>query len=146
MRKISFLLLNVTLFFSCNKLKDYLPNPHSPLPQFNKVYGGSHNDEATTIIVSKDGSYLFAGSTSSNDGDVSGNHGGQSDTWIMKVDKHGNKQWQQALGGSELDDARAIIRNKDGGYVMAGYTTSADGDISSSHGDGEAWIVTLEEH
>ena len=44
--------------------------------EWQKCYGGSLNESITDIIQLNDGTYMFAGTTESNDGDVSGNHGG----------------------------------------------------------------------
>ncbi len=60
--------------------------------------------------------------------DVSGNHGG-GDFWIVKLGGSGSIQWQKSLGGSEEDFARSIQQTTDGGYIVAGWTWSNDGDI-----------------
>src|SRR5262249_25464941 len=44
--------------------------------QWKKCYGGSNSDQAYELIQTFDNKYVFAGSTHSNDGDVSGNKGG----------------------------------------------------------------------
>src|SRR5215218_6113542 len=98
MIKYSCLLLIVVFLVSCQKLKDYLPKPEpKPVPQFNKVYGGSQRDEASFIIRTKDDGYLFTGSTESMDGDVSGKAVGY-DAWVVKLNKSGAIQWQKPLG------------------------------------------------
>ena len=38
--------------------------------------------------------------------------------------------WQKALGGSGFDGAQAIVASPDGGFVVAGYTYSNDGDVT----------------
>src|SRR4051794_27550592 len=101
--KKSFLWMVLACFcFSCNKLKDYFPHPpkNELLPEFNKVYGGTDYDGATSIAAGLDGGYLMVGYAYSHDGDVSGHHGGiRNDGWIIKLDKNGTKVWQKALGG-----------------------------------------------
>ena len=86
----------------------------------------------------------MAGATYSTDGDVSGNHGSK-DVWIIKLDDAGNIQWQRALGGSNMDVALAIVTTTDGGYIVAGYTRSNDGDASGNHGDNDEWVVKLDD-
>jgi hypothetical protein len=49
-----------------------------------KVLGGSGRDYFNAIATVNDGSFVVAGSTASNDGDVSGNHGGNYDAWAVK--------------------------------------------------------------
>ena len=46
--------------------------------------GGSDFDNANSVCQADDGSYIVAGFSDSNDGDVSGNHGGY-DFWIVKL-------------------------------------------------------------
>ena len=46
-----------------------------PSIQWQKCFGGSNYDQGWGIVATSDGGYAMCGSTSSNDGDVSGNHG-----------------------------------------------------------------------
>ncbi len=119
--------------------------------QGNKLWqqalGGSNFEYATSVRTTLDGGYILAGYTASNDGDVSGNHGGIADAWVVKLDGNGHKIWQKALGGSERDGASAITCTPDGGYVMAGTTESANGDVSGYHGGtSDAWVVKLDKN
>src|SRR4051812_30988701 len=43
--------------------------------QWQKCLGGTNADEATEIRQTSDSGYIIAGTSNSNDGDVSGNHG-----------------------------------------------------------------------
>ncbi|MFN8698851.1 MAG: hypothetical protein ACK500_06010 [Flavobacteriales bacterium] len=53
---------------------------------------------------------------------------------------------QSILGGSENDCANIVIQAASGGYAMAGFTESTDGDIVGlHHGGKDAWIVRLDE-
>jgi hypothetical protein len=47
------------------------------------ILGGKNNDIGRSLVATPDGAYLAAGQTSSNNGDVAGNHGG-SDVWMVK--------------------------------------------------------------
>ena len=93
--------------------------------------------------TNKDGGYIVAGYADSNDGDVSGNHGG-GDCWIVKLDTLGKIKWQKCLGGSGGEMAQSIQQTKDGGYIVAGYAESNDGDVTGNHGDHDYWIVKLD--
>ncbi|MFA5620118.1 MAG: T9SS type A sorting domain-containing protein [Weeksellaceae bacterium] len=104
--------------------------------------GGSGFDWATSIQQTTDGGYIVAGYSDSNDGDVTGNHG-WLDYWVVKLDSTGNIQWQKSLGGSNNDFAYSIQQTTDGGYVVAGYSDSNDGDVSGNHGNSDYWIVKL---
>ena len=110
--------------------------------EWQKHLGGSGFDRAYSIQQTRDGGYIFAGVTNSNDGDVSGNHG-NSDAWIVKLNASGGIEWQKCLGGSNYDVAYSIRQTGDGGYIIAGSTSSDDGDVSGYHSNGDAWIVKL---
>ncbi|GAB3915138.1 hypothetical protein GCM10028803_61540 [Larkinella knui] len=112
---------------------------------WQKTIGGSGSEGATAITATVDGGFVVTGQTSSNDGDVSGNHGGQSDAWVVKLSGSGNVVWQKALGGSstQADIALAITLTADNGLMVAGTTTSDDGDVLGNHGKQDAWVVQL---
>jgi hypothetical protein len=112
---------------------------------WEKSLGGSDNDFATSVRQTKDGGYVVAGGTNSNDGDVTNHHGptSTSDYWLAKLDASGNKQWQKTYGGTNGDLAMSVIQTKDGVYALAGNTTSGNGDVTNVHDTvyGDAWII-----
>lgn len=115
---------------------------------WQKNYGGSRSDWPTCIAKDIDGGYVISAVTTSNDRDVSGNHGGEYDGWVLKVDRNGNLVWQMCLGGSEADELKRIYVTPGGDYMVAGYTRSNDGDVSGYHGNinqewGDYWVVRL---
>jgi len=111
--------------------------------QWSKSIGGSNQDVGTSIKQTTDGGYIIAGYTNSNDGDVSGNHGNY-DYWIIKLNSIGNIAWQKSLGGSSDEFAYSTNQTVDGGYIIAGYTSSNDFDVSGNHGQKDFWIVKLD--
>lgn len=111
--------------------------------QWQKALGGSNIDQATSIRITRDGGYVVAGRTGSGDGNVMGFHGGM-DFWIVKLDTLGTVQWQSTLGGGDEDDANSIIQTSDGGYIVAGGSYSANGDVTNNYGAGDVWIVKLD--
>lgn len=111
--------------------------------QWQKCLGGTSGDYARDIQQTMDGGYIIAGMTSSNNGDVSGNHG-ESDAWVVKLDGSGTLQWQKCLGGTGWDEAHSIRQTTDGGFIVAGHTTSNNGDVSGNHGVKDAWVVKLD--
>jgi hypothetical protein len=84
---------------------------------FAKTIGRSNDDEAWSIIQSSDGGYAVAGWTWSFGA-------GGRDIYVVKLDASGNVQWTKTIGGSYGDEANSIIQSSDGGYVVAGYTSS----------------------
>jgi hypothetical protein len=111
---------------------------------WEKALGGKGGDYAYDVVTTTDGGYIFSGATNSTDGDLAGlpHHGG-TDTWVVKLSASGDIVWQKDLGGSGTERGESIIQTSDGGYVIGGYSNSADGDISANHGDYDAWIIKL---
>lgn len=140
MKKAVCLVLITASFFSCNKLIDYLPVPHTSLPEFNEVFGGKDEDIFQCITARSGSGYVMAGYTYS----AGANHGAE-DVLVVKLDNNGTKVWEKALGGTGGDRIRSIIATKDGGYIMAGYSFSNDGDATGNHGSYDAWIVKIDE-
>ncbi|WP_138504757.1 hypothetical protein [Spirosoma lacussanchae] len=100
---------------------------------WEKTFGGSSNDLAKSVISLPEGGYVIAGYTASKDGDVTSTHNG-FDCWIIKLDAYGNMLWQKTYGGSYDDRAISVARTSDGKFVVAGYTSSGDGDVTGYHG------------
>jgi hypothetical protein len=111
--------------------------------EWQKSLGGSDEEIARSIQPTTDGGYIVAGSTKSNNGDVSGNHGGQ-DAWIVKLSSNGTFLWQKSLGGTANDFANSIRSTTDGGYIVAGQAISNNGDVSGNHGATDTWVIKLE--
>jgi len=109
---------------------------------FSKVYGGSQNDVAYSMTTGIDGSLTLAGYSTSTDGPVTGARGSQ-DYWIINIGTNGSLNWQTVAGGTEADYANSILTDTDGGYLVAGISYSADGDVSHPKGEGDYWIVKL---
>lgn len=110
--------------------------------QWQKSLGGTEYDEAHSVRQTTDGGYIIAGSTASNNGDVTGHHG-DNDYWIIKLSALGILEWQKTLGGSNNDIARSIRQTSDGGYIVAGTSSSNSGDVSVNYGLSDYWIVKL---
>ena len=114
---------------------------------WNKLLGGSLTELAYSIQQTTDGGYIVAGeSTSSANGDVTGANHGNRDYWIVKLDGSGNIVWNKLLGGTGNDIAYSIQQTTDGGYIVAGTSTSsANGDVTgTNHGVPDYWIVKLD--
>ncbi len=110
--------------------------------QWQKAMGGSDNDVAWAMQQTTDGGYIIAGYARSDNGDIPLNHG-LTDYCIMKLDADGNLIWEKSLGGSDDDWAYAVQQTTSGGYIVAGYSKSADGDLTINHGGWDYWVVLL---
>ncbi|HYV91261.1 MAG TPA: T9SS type A sorting domain-containing protein [Chitinophagales bacterium] len=111
--------------------------------QWQKSYGGSGAEIANSMASTSDNGFVIAGKSYSNDGDVSGNHG-DGDAWIIKLDQYGTLLWQKSYGGSLKDVANDVHQTTDGGYIVAGYSLSNDGDITSNYGQEDYWFFKLD--
>ncbi|MBK7852837.1 MAG: hypothetical protein IPJ66_17330 [Bacteroidetes bacterium] len=109
---------------------------------WQKCIGGSNSEYGGDIVLSMDGGMVIAGSTASNNGDVSGFHGSM-DGWLVKLDGNGNILWNDCYGGSAQDEAGGILQSGDGNYSFVGSTSSTNGDVSNNQGSNDVWMVVL---
>jgi hypothetical protein len=93
--------------------------------QWAKTYGGISDDGAFSVQQTYDGGYIVAGYTRSF-GAIS------EDVFLIKIDPFGDIQWAKTYGGKGSEVATSVRQTADGGYIVAGYTTSfgaGKGDI-----------------
>ena len=114
----------------------------APAIEWQKKYGGSGNDTAASIKQTTDGGYILTGTTSSNDIDITNNHGG-FDYSVIKITNNGLIEWKKTLGGSLNDFPQDIIQTNDSGFIVVGYSSSSDFDLSSNSGEEDIWIVKM---
>ena len=95
-----------------------------------QLFGGSNSDLALDAIHTKDGGFIIAGATSSDDGIFLGSSKYMSyDICIIKFDSNGEKKWVKKFGGSQGDFGFKIIQTQDGGYLILITSFSNDGDF-----------------
>jgi len=111
--------------------------------QWERSLGGSSNDFGEQALPLADGGFLVIGGTRSNNGNVSGNHG-MYDAWLAKLDANGNLIWQRCYGGAMNDWARSAKATLDGGFLIAGASSSSDGDVTSNAGFMDYWILKVD--
>jgi len=92
--------------------------------------GGTKQDIIYTAVEKKEGGFILAGRTSSKGA-------GGFDYWIISMDKRGRLLWKRTAGGGKDDSARALIQQKDGGFVIAGTTASF------GSGGRDIWLVKV---
>ena len=81
------------------------------------TYGGSGDDYARSVQQTTDGGYIVAGCTMSFGA-------GYADFYLIKTNSQGDTLWTRTYGGANYDHAYSVQQTSDGGYVVAGYTTS----------------------
>lgn len=68
-----------------------------------------------------------------------------ADFWLVKLSRTLVKTWDHRFGGSGLDSLVSVRRTPDGGYMLAGSSTSpADGDLTEpGRGGADFWLVKV---
>jgi gliding motility-associated-like protein len=110
--------------------------------QWKKCLGGTEEDQANKIIQTSEGGYLVVGNSSSTDGDVTNNNG-NIDFWVVKLNNLGIIQWEKSFGGTSWEVPYTAFQLSNGRYIVAGLTTSIDGDVVGNHGN-DGWILNLD--
>jgi uncharacterized delta-60 repeat protein len=82
-----------------------------------KTYGGTDYDYAYSVQQTSDGGYIAAGWTSSFGA-------GNRDIFLIKTDANGDTIWAKTFGGTSNDLAYSVQQTSDGGYIVAGWTSS----------------------
>lgn len=137
---------------------------------WDKVLGGTNEDHLTSMVATDDGGFLLGGISASQANTVplpSGNPlggiasfqnktasdksmnscNGSYDYWIVKVDANGNKQWDITLGNGGNDYLQSVVKAADGGYLLAGYSSSqgaAGNKTASGKGGYDYWVVKID--
>ena len=113
--------------------------------QWDKRFGGSDVEDAVgNLTQTIDGGYLIGGNSYSNiSGDKTENNPGLEQTWVVKTDSLGIKQWDKTIFTDAHDEQGLAIQANDGCFVMANYTDGGIGGYKtqSSWGSFDYWIV-----
>ena len=100
---------------------------------WQKNYGGTAKDIAMSIAKTTTNGYVVAGFT------LSFGLGGR-DIWLLNLDANGDTLWAKTFGGTQDDTGYEVITTQDGGFAVAGYTTSfgngGDGIIVKTDANG----------
>ncbi|MDI1257049.1 MAG: T9SS type A sorting domain-containing protein [Flavobacterium sp.] len=114
---------------------------------WQKSFGGSGSDMLQSITLTTDGGFLLGGVSSSNkDFDKKEDSRGQDDFWIIKLNAKGNEEWQKTIGGEGQEKLQSVIKDKDGGYILAGSSASDISGEKTTHSFGnlDYWVIKLD--
>ena len=99
-----------------------LPVPLRAQITFQRTYGGTHVDEGYAVRQTADAGYIVAGLTYSYGA-------GFADVFLVRTDANGNTLWTKTYGGTMGDEAYAIERTSDGGFIVVGCSSFYDGYV-----------------
>lgn len=116
---------------------------------WDRLYGGNNDENLRAIKPTPDGGAIICGWTySGQSGDVSEPPKGFSDTWLVKIDSAGNKQWDKRYGGSGASCdllGSDILKYEDGYLVAAIVNSTAINDVSEpSFGGNDYWVMKID--
>ncbi|MDI6760224.1 MAG: hypothetical protein QMD05_05320 [Candidatus Brocadiaceae bacterium] len=103
--------------------------------EWQKSYGGVKNDWAHSIQQTSDGGYIVAGHISS----FFTEEEGIVDLWVLKLGPDGAVEWEKTYGGGGSDETNSIRQTREGGYIVAGSTSS----FGTGKGNADIWTLKL---
>src|ERR1051326_19092 len=97
---------------------------------WQKYFGGNSDDYGWYVQQANDGGFVISGFTSSFSGTFDG--------YFIKTDANGNMLWDKIFGGNGTDELYGFSKTNDGGYIVAGETTT------NSFGNSDIWLIRLD--
>jgi len=110
---------------------------------WDKKFGGLSTDGFRGIQRTTDGGFILTGWTASDGAGILGN------AWLVKTDSAGNILFNKNFGGSDADRGLGVQQTSDGGYILAGYTTSTGAGLDDMYviktdaSGNQTWIKTF---
>jgi hypothetical protein len=87
---------------------------------WTRNYGGAYTDWGESVQQTQDGGYIIAGFTNSfGPGTPS-----YTNVYLIKTNASGDTLWTRAYGGLRSDAGFSVKQTQDGGYIVAGSTSS----------------------
>jgi hypothetical protein len=114
---------------------------------WERSYGGQHADYLFDAQPTADYGFILAGSSLSNKtGNKDDDNHGDLDYWIWKMSEKGDLVWQKSIGGSGFDLLQSIKNTRDGGFILAGTSSSGRGFQKNEKCKGltDFWVIKLD--
>jgi hypothetical protein len=83
---------------------------------WTKTYGGAGYDLGYSVQQTQDSGYIVAGGTNS--------FGNNAQVYLIKTNSSGDTLWTRIHGGTGQSWGYSVQQTSDGGYIVAGYTSS----------------------
>lgn len=118
--------------------------------EWDKTIGGDFTDRLTCLQQTSDDRYILGGYSYSNrSGEKSENIRGYFDYWLVKIDHHGNVQWDKTIGGDNVDELTSLQQTMDGGYILGGGSNSGksgEKTENSRNNSYDYWVVKVNDN
>lgn len=114
---------------------------------WEKSYGGIHSDYLFDAQPTADYGFILAGSSlSDKTGNKEEDNHGDLDYWVWKMTEKGELDWQKSFGGSGFDLLQSVKITRDGGFMLAGTSSSGKGfqKKEDCKGLSDFWIIKLD--
>lgn len=114
---------------------------------WEKSYGGIHADYLFDAQPTADYGFILAGSSlSEKTGNKTDENHGDLDYWIWKMNEKGELDWQKSIGGNGFDLLQSIKGTRDGGFILAGTSSSGNSFQKKDNCKGLAdfWVIKLD--
>lgn len=111
-------------YYNSNNFIFLIKTDASGKQQWSKQFAGAgpgSTSEAFAVVATRDSGYAIAGYM-----DVDANGPVRRDIYLLKTDAFGNKIWDRSFGGSQHDEARAMVELTDGSLVLTGFQSYAN--------------------
>lgn len=110
---------------------------------WNKTFGGSEFDVATTIKKVSNGRFVVTGNTRSSF--ETQTNRGENDFWAFEIDNKANSSlyWQKTFGGTKIDIATDFYETSTRELVIVGESQSNDMDVDQNRGGNDLWVLKL---
>lgn len=112
----------------------------------SREFGGPGEDWLGEGITTADGGIALGGTSRSGIGrDKTEASRGRADFWVIKRDDTPATEWDHRYGGIGRDSLVSLRQTADGGYLLAGSTTSPlGGDVTQApRGGADYWLVKV---
>jgi hypothetical protein len=114
--------------------------------QWDKTIGGNSYDFLLDVQELGNGDYILGGESASNiSGEKTENSRGSQDFWVVIINGLGNIQMDKTIGGSSYDELTSLQQLSDGGYILAGTSSSniSGEKTENSRGFTDYWVVKV---
>ena len=123
--------------------------------QWDRTLGGAKAEKLTSLLQTSDGEYLIGGYSDSPVSavktepailfDLDYENDYSNDYWVVKLTSSGAVKWDKTIGGNKEEYLSAMLPAPDGGYLLAGSSSSGIGHdkVTDNRGGLDYWIVKI---